>query len=95
MTFTKTTEGDTLTIVVNGNIDTISAPILEQDISPALNDINAIVFDVTDVEYMSSAGLRLLGKVRRTIENVSLRNPNNSLRQILKLTQFEKLIKII
>ncbi len=52
--------GKALTIKIEGRIDTATAPELEQVINTGLDDVNDLTFDFSEVDYISSAGLRVL-----------------------------------
>ena len=60
MNITKTKHNDKLTITVSGRLDTSTAPQLETALTNAFDGIKEMVFDFQDLEYISSAGLRLL-----------------------------------
>ena len=60
MTITKTQEGSKLTVAVEGRLDTNTAPRLEGELRTAVEGITELVFDLSALEYVSSAGLRVL-----------------------------------
>lgn len=60
MTVTKKIEGNTLTAVVEGRINTLTAPDLEAAVREDLENILHVVFDFSGVEYISSSGIRVL-----------------------------------
>lgn len=59
--------GSTLTVVVNGKVDTSTAPELEQGIKPYLDGVTDLILDFTGVNYISSAGLRILLSLQKTM----------------------------
>ena len=65
MTINKQQDGNKLTIALKGRLDTTTSPQLEGELGPALNGISDLSFDFTDLEYISSAGLRVLLSARR------------------------------
>ena len=60
MTINKTQNGDNLTIAVEGRLDTVTAPQLESEIRTSLDGITELTLDLSKLEYISSAGLRVL-----------------------------------
>ena len=60
MTINKTKEGDALTIALEGRLDTVTAPQLEGELRTAINGVKELVFDLKKLDYVSSAGLRVL-----------------------------------
>ena len=60
MTITKKLENGALTIALQGRLDTTTAPQLEQELQAALDGVTALRFDFAELEYISSAGLRVL-----------------------------------
>ena len=58
MTVTKTREGDVLTVKVEGRLDTMTSPELESELSNETPE--KLILDFSDLEYISSAGLRVL-----------------------------------
>ncbi len=71
--------GDELTVAVVGRLDTLTAPELEQKLRASLDGVKSLVFDFKELEYISSAGLRVLltamqamdGKGTMKVTNVS------------------------
>lgn len=56
-------------IILDGRLDTHTSPLLEQQLAPLLDSPAAmIVFDMSDLTYISSAGLRVLFKARKTLD---------------------------
>ena len=60
MTITKTADGDKLTIALEGLLDTVTAPDLEKELKASLDGVTELTFDFENLEYISSAGLRVL-----------------------------------
>ncbi len=60
MTITPIKEGTALTMKLEGRLDTITAPDLETELKYGLNGIETLVFDLSALDYISSAGLRVL-----------------------------------
>ena len=60
MTINKRTGGNELTLSLAGRLDTTTAPELEKVLNASLDGVSALVFDLSELEYISSAGLRVL-----------------------------------
>ena len=56
----KTVNGNELVIVMTGRLDTLTAPQLEEELSASIDSAENLVFDFSELEYISSAGLRVL-----------------------------------
>jgi len=61
-------EGTTLTVHPEGAIDTITSSQLEEALEDQLDGVEKLLFDFSDVEYISSAGLRVLLKLHKEME---------------------------
>lgn len=89
--------GDILSLSLSGRLDTITAPELLAfwEKVNAENEINAVKIDCDSLEYISSAGLRVLLMIQKgSNEGVELSAVNNTLRDILSQTGFDSLLKI-
>lgn len=82
MTVNKTLNGDALAIAVAGRIDTTTAPQLEAEVK--LDGVKDLTFDFADVEYVSSAGLRLLVKAYKEMTSVGGAMKIANIRPIVK-----------
>lgn len=99
MTVTKTIEGSRMEITLAGKFDTISAPQFEAEISNQLEGINEVIIDMKEVEYISSAGLRSLLFVQKTMDKVkgtlSVRNVSEIVMNVFGITNFTDFVKVI
>ena len=82
MTVNKTLDGDALTVAISGRVDTVTAPQLEAEIN--LDGVKDLTFDFADVEYVSSAGLRLLVKTYKEMSSVGGAMKIANIRPIVK-----------
>ena len=97
MKITKDLKGGNLIISVEGEINSFTAPELEEVIKNDLNGVKSLVFDFKDVEYLSSAGLRVLlvaQKVMAKQGQMSLRNVNKSVMEVFEITGFSNILEI-
>lgn len=97
MEIKKTVNGSTLTIALEGRMDTTTAPKLEAELKTALDGITALVIDLNELKYISSAGLRVLlaaQKVMNRQGSMVIRNANADLMEIFEVTGFCDILTI-
>jgi len=96
MEIKTTTEGDKLTIVVSGRVDTVTAPELEAGLK--FGDAKHVVIDLADVPYMSSAGLRLLLTAHKTMMGVGgelqISNVQPPVKEVFDITGFSDIFNL-
>lgn len=98
MTIEKTIEGTTLNYVLEGRLDTTTAPKLEADLKLAVKDITELHFDFAKLEYISSAGLRVLlaaQKVMNKQGKMTIANINAIIMDVFEVTGFVDILTII
>lgn len=88
--------GEVVIVKLAGRIDIQSALELERQINDIMNmNVNKIVFDFSDVQHLSSSGIRvLISSLRRTTANkggIKLANVGQNIRKVLKLVELENL----
>jgi anti-sigma B factor antagonist len=91
-----TTNGDVMTIAVEGRIDTTTAPELEAEVKRELGDKSQIVFDFAKVDYISSAGLRVLLGAHKLMgaDGMKIININETVGEIFEITGFSYVLNI-
>lgn len=98
MTLTKTTEGTTLNIQIDGRLDTTTAPQLEKELSESIEGMEKVCLDFAKLEYISSAGLRvLLGtqkKMNRQHGELIIRNASDTVKEVFEITGFVDILTI-
>ncbi|MBR3410531.1 MAG: STAS domain-containing protein [Candidatus Methanomethylophilaceae archaeon] len=85
------------TISPIGNIDYVTAPELDEAVEKEAAESASLVFDMTHVQYISSAGLRSLLNADELMEDkngIKLINVNKEVKAVLDMTNFSGLIKI-
>ncbi len=91
------TEGTKMTIVVNGRVDTVTAPELEASLK--FGDATCVVLDVEQVPYMSSAGLRLLLSAHKTMlasgGEFQVANVQPAVKDVLDITGFSDILNLV
>ncbi len=92
-------EGRTLTVALEGRLDTTTAPALEEALRAAMTDVGDLVFDFEKLEYISSAGLRVLLSAQKKIrENgdgrLVVRNASDLVKEVFEVTGFCDILTI-
>lgn len=86
-----------LTLALEGRLDTITAPELDRELECGLNNIEKLVFDFEKLEYISSAGLRVLlraQKIMSRLGGMKVINVNSTVMEIFEITGFSEIITI-
>lgn len=97
MKVNKKYNGDELTMAVEGRIDTITSQILDKQINDELGKFTSLTIDFSDVEYISSAGLRVLISAQKKLDgDASMRivNVGDVVNEIFTMSGFDKILKI-
>ncbi len=88
MNIEKKQDGERLTLALDGRLDTNTAPELEAEL--ALDGVTEVVFDLANLEYISSAGLRIFLTAQKKMMaaggKVVLKTPNEMVRSVLDIT---------
>ena len=89
-------DNNTLTIYLEGKIDSLSAPKLQADIDQALQKFPAetIILDCDKLEYTSSAGLRVILRVKQEIDDTRLINVHSEIYDIFDMTGFTEMMTV-
>ncbi len=97
MTINKETNGKALTISLEGRLDTTTAPNLEEELTSALQGIEELVFDFAKLEYISSAGLRVLLSAQKKMNqqgSMVVKNVSEEINEIFEVTGFIDILTI-
>ena len=97
MTIEKLLNGTELTVTITGRLDTTTAPQLEADFKQNIGGVEKLVLDFTALEYLSSAGLRVLlaaQKVMNKQGEMIIRNVNETINEIFEVTGFIDILTI-
>ena len=97
MNIVKTKNKDTLTIKVEGRIDSATAPELESTVKSNIEQCKELVFDFEKLDYISSAGLRILlgaQKIMKDKEKMKVKNVNDTINEIFEVTGFSYILNI-
>lgn len=93
----KKMEGDTLHVTLEGRLDTTTSPQLEGELKSDLEDAAALVLDFEKLEYISSAGLRVLlsaQKIMNTKGGMKVTHVNDVIMEIFEVTGFTDILTI-
>ena len=97
MNIMKTSEGTKLTIALEGRLDTTTAPQLEAEIKSSISGVTELVLDFSQLEYLSSAGLRVLlaaQKVMNKQGTMIIRHVNETIQEVFEVTGFVDILTI-
>jgi anti-sigma B factor antagonist len=97
MTINQTRDGGKLTVRLEGRLDTTTAPQLEGELRTALDGVTELEFDFSGLEYISSAGLRVLLFAQKTMNkqgNMVIRNASSDVKDIFEVTGFSDILTV-
>lgn len=97
MTIQKNLEGTTLTLAPEGRLDTTTAPQLEAEVKDSLEGVTTLVLDLAGLEYISSAGLRVVLSAQKAMNkqgSMVVRNVNEYVMEVLEVTGFADILTI-
>ena len=97
MNISKTKNGSVLTLAIEGRIDTTTAPRLEAELKADMPGATELYLDFTGVEYVSSAGLRVLLSAQKVMNRqgkMILRGVNESVMDVFDVTGFVDILTI-
>ena len=97
MEIIKTLEGKQLSIALIGELNSITAPDFDQVIRDSLKDVTSLVLDFTKLEYLSSAGLRVLlmaQKIMSAQGDMVIKNANKQILDIFEMTGFANILNV-
>lgn len=97
MEIKKQIKDNILYVSLTDNLDTLTSKTLLDDLDNDIKEVTQIIFDFTDLKYISSAGLRALLTFQKALggkENIIVKNANGVIRNIFQATGFFNLINI-
>lgn len=97
MEIKKTVNGDELLIALVGRLDTTTAPRLEEEIRSSIENVKKLAFDFEKLEYISSAGLRVLlatQKIMNKQGSMVIKNVNETVMDVFSVTGFVDILTI-
>ncbi|MBO5659686.1 MAG: STAS domain-containing protein [Bacteroidaceae bacterium] len=97
MTIEKNLAGTELTVTITGRLDTTTAPQLEKEVKLNLVGVKKLILDFAELEYLSSAGLRVLLAVQKAMNKqgeMIIKNVNETIKEIFEVTGFIDILTI-
>ncbi|HIT56392.1 MAG TPA: STAS domain-containing protein [Candidatus Galloscillospira stercoripullorum] len=97
MNITKTIEGAKLTLALEGRLDTTTAPQLEAEVKEALTGVTELALDFSRLEYLSSAGLRVIlaaQKIMNKQGRMVICHVNETILEVFEVTGFSDILTI-
>ncbi len=97
MNIKKKLEGTTLTLALEGRLDTTTSPDLEETLASALDGVTALVFDFAKLDYLSSAGLRVLLSAQKRMNrqgSMKLVHVNDAVKEVFDITGFADFLTV-
>ena len=97
MKIEKTLEDSSLNLKVSGRLDTITAPELDDSIRESIEDAENVTLDFSDLEYISSAGLRVLLATQKNISDrgeLTVTGVNDMVMDVFEVTGFTDILII-
>ena len=97
MTIEKNRTDGVLTIALSGRLDTVTAPELEAELKDALEGVTELIFDLEKLDYISSAGLRVLLSAQKTMNRqgtMKVQRPNEIISEVFEVTGFTDILTI-
>lgn len=97
MNIQKALSGAALTVALEGRLDTTTTPKLEEELRGSVDGVSRLVFDLAKLEYISSAGLRVLLAMQKLMNRqgaMLLRNVNEAVMEVFEVTGFSDILRI-
>ena len=97
MNINKTIDGSVLRVCLEGRLDTTTAPQLEAEFKQSLDGITLLELDFDKLEYLSSAGLRVILAAQKTMNKqgkMVIRNVNETIMEVFEVTGFVDILTI-
>ena len=98
MKYEKSSDGKKLNVQLVGEVDSMNVAEIEEKLLKEVEGVTDITFDLKELEYISSAGLRMLlqmQKMMKTQGNMVVINTNEEVMEIFKVTGFVRLLNIV
>ena len=95
MNIKKKKDGSSLTVIISGRIDTVTATDVDEFINNSLEGVKMLILDFKDVNYVSSAGLRVLLSLQKKMMvkgEMKLINVNEAVSDVFEVTGFDEIL---
>ena len=97
MEIKKNQSGDSLVVEITGRLDAATAPQLEKELNSSLEGIKILTLDFKQLEYIASAGLRVLLVAQKRMNKqgkMTIKNVSNEIKEVLDMTGFINFLNI-
>ena len=97
MTINQEMNGSALTLALEGRLDTLTSPQLEEQLNASLEGVSDLVLDLEKLDYMSSAGLRVLLAAQKRMNqqgSMKVTHVNPIIMEIFEVTGFSEILTI-
>ena len=98
MMINKNLENTTLIMMIEGRLDTQTAPELEEEIKNSIEGVTSLILDFTQVNYISSAGLRTVLAAQNWMNSkggtMVIRGANKNIKNVFKVTGFDSFLNL-
>ncbi|MDO4866956.1 MAG: STAS domain-containing protein [Clostridia bacterium] len=97
MTISKNQNGSTLTVALEGRLDTTTAPELEQELKESMDSATELILDFSKLDYISSAGLRVLLSAHKAMAGkggMKVTHVNEIVGEVFEVTGFADILTI-
>ena len=97
LSITKTGEGSTMTIALEGRLDTNTSPELEKEAKEVYEGVDKLLIDLENLQYISSAGLRVLLSINQAMTEkggMIVRNVPENVQEVFNITGFSEVLTI-
>ena len=97
LNITKNTNASELSVALTGRLDTTTAPELEKELKASLDGVSALAIDMEGLEYISSAGLRVLLSAQKIMNKqgeMKVVHVNETIMEIFEVTGFSDILTI-
>ena len=98
MKITKKQDGSSMTVALSGRLDTATASVLSDALKGIESELTDLTFDFEKLDYISSAGLRELLKIKQSMKygsTVKVANANEIVREVFRVTGFEEVVPMV
>lgn len=97
MTITRAKQDSSLTLALEGRLDTTTAPQLEAELKESLEDVSDLTLDMKDLAYLSSAGLRVILAAQKQMNKqgkMTIKNVCDTIMEVFEVTGFTDILTI-
>lgn len=97
MNITKEIDGTKLCLHVEGRLDTVTSPLLENELEGLIGGLTELVFDLEQLEYISSSGLRVILSAQKIMNKqgtMIVKNVTDPVQEIFDITGFTDILTI-